>query len=217
MQRVLAVSLGALIAAACANSGDPPKASVATTAPPAARSSEAADRTGRAFVPAADICALLPAAEVTEITKLPVDRVEKKPDGCEWYANAAAQQQRGADTARDTFKKLSAQEPKTADEGVKSVQNLFNGLRGAVGPNQPIFAVTVQRDAADQAELLLKGLTGMNGGRVETIEGLGDRALAGPMDAFFYVRKGTTLITVAGIGTREQTIALARRIVPRIQ
>jgi len=216
---VLIVTLGTLLVGGCLN-GDSPKPGTALASPPA-RSSEAADRTGAGRPSAAaaspDLCALLPAAEVAELTGLPIERVQKKPDGCEWYAVAAAQQQKGADTARDTFKKLSAQEPKTTEEGVKSVQDLFNGLRGAAGPNQPVFAVTVQHGDVDQAEALLRGTVAMNGGHVDAIEGLGDRAFAGPMGAFYYVRKGAALITFGGVGSREQTLALARRIVPRIQ
>jgi hypothetical protein len=206
-----------VVAGACAN-GDATRSAAVSGAPPA-RSSEAADRASSGARPSAatDICSLLPAKEVTEIAGLPIDRVEKKPDGCEWYANAAAQQQRGAETARDTFKQLSAQEPKSADEGVKKMENLFNGLQGAVGPNKPVFAVTVQHGDVDQAEALLRGIVSMNGGHLDTIDGLGDRAFGGPMAAFFYVRKGPALITFGGIGSREQTIALARRIVPRIQ
>jgi hypothetical protein len=37
------------------------------------------------------------------------------------------------------------------------------------------------------------------------------------MGAIFYVRKGSTLITLGSTTTREQTIAFARRIVPRIE
>jgi hypothetical protein len=208
---------GSVACARCAGSTD---AGHASAAQPAARSSETADRTGAgrpSTTAATDVCGLLPAAEVTEVTGLPIERVQKKPDGCEWYATATAQQQKGVDTARDTFKKLSAQEPKTADEGVKSVQDIFNGLRGAAGPNQPVFAVTVQHNDVDQAEALLRGTVAMNGGHVDAIDGLGDRAFAGPMGAFFYVRKGAALITFGGVGSRDQTIALARRIVPRIQ
>jgi hypothetical protein len=203
-----------LAAANCTGSADPAHSSSA--APQAARANEPADRAAPAEAQG-DVCALLPAKEVTEITGLPIDRVEKKPDGCEWYANAAAQQQKGAETTRDTFKQLSAQEPKSAEEGVKRMSNLLNGLQGAVGPNKPVFAVTVQHKDADQAEAVLRGTVSMNGGRVDAIEGLGDRAFGGPMGVFFYVRKGPALITFGGIGSREQTLALARRIVPRIQ
>ena len=206
--------IAGLACANCAGSADPAHSSSA--AAPAARASEPADRAAPSE-PALDVCALLPAKEVTEITRLPIDRVEKKPDGCEWYANAAAQQQKGADTVRDTFKQLSAQEPKSAEEGVKRMGNLLNGLQGAVGPNKPVFAVTVQHKDADQAEAVLRTTVSMNGGHVDAIEGLGDRAFGGPVGVFFYVRKGPALITFGGIGSREQTIALARRIVPRIQ
>lgn len=210
----VAVLAAGLASAHCTGPADPARSSSA--APPAARANEPADRAAPAES-SSDVCALLPAKEVSAITGLPIDRVEKKPDGCEWYANPAAQQQRGAETTRDTFKQLSAQEPKSAEEGVKRMSNLLNGLQGAVGPNKPVFAVTVQHKDADQAEAVLRTTVSMNGGKVDTIEGLGDRAFGGPVGVFFYVRKGPALITFGGIGTREQTLALARRIVPRIQ
>ena len=37
------------------------------------------------------------------------------------------------------------------------------------------------------------------------------------LGAIFYVRKGSTLITLGSAATRELTIAFARRIVPRIK
>lgn len=58
---------------------------------------------------------------------------------------------------------------------------------------------------------------GASAGGLEPIDGLGDRAFMGAMGAIFYVRKGATLITFGSTATREQTIALARRIVPRIK
>jgi hypothetical protein len=214
---LLLIAIAAVAASlACAGCNGSADAGHSSAARPATRSSEPADRAAPAE-PALNVCTLLPAKEFTEITGLPIERTEKKPDGCEWYAPAAAQQQKGADTVRDTFTQLSAKEPKSADEGVKRMENLFNGLQGAVGPNKPVFAVTVQHGDVDQAELLLRGTVSMNGGHVDAIEGLGDRAFGGPMGAFFYVRKGPALITFGGIGSREQTIALARRIVPRIQ
>src|SRR5712692_6160668 len=85
---------------------------------PVAKSGELADSTAagdrkpevreqsRTAAEARDLCALLSAKEIEEITGLPIERAEKKPNGCEWYANAAAQQQKGADTARSTFEKL---------------------------------------------------------------------------------------------------------------
>ena len=113
------------------------------------------------------------------------------------------------------------EEPKSAQDGVKTMENLMKGLGGAVAPNKPLFAVLVQRENADAAEAMLKTTVAVNGGSagggLEPIEGLGDRAFIGAMGAIFYVRKGNTLITLGSMTTREQAIALARRIVPRIE
>jgi hypothetical protein len=209
-------------AAACVQSGEPKAAAATAAAPAAVRSSEVADRAtpaerGKSTAVDRDVCALLPAAEVTEVTGLPIARVARVPNGCEWYPNAAAQQQRSADTARATLQKLMTQEPKSAEDGVHSMETILNGARGAAGPDKPVFVVTIQWTDGDQAEMLLKGTVAVNGGRVENIEGLGDHAFALPMGVAFYVRKGSALISFAGIGARERTIALARRIVPRIQ
>ena len=213
---------GALIAGACVNAADAPKANASTSAPPASRSSEAADRTLSAKTPAAvDVCALLPAADVTEIMGLPIDRVEKKPDGCEWYANASAHRQKGVDTVRGTFAKLSKEEPKSAEEGVRSMQNMLKGMTSAAAPDKPVFAVAIEWKDADQAEATIKTTIGVlsggaPGGRLEPIGGLGDRAYAGPADVVFYVRKGAAFLTFGSLGTRDQAIALMRRVVQRI-
>ena len=183
-----------------------------------ARASELADSPP---AQAPDVCALLSAKEIEEIVGVPLERAEKKPNGCDWYANAAAQQQKGADTARGTLARLMKEEPKSAQDGVKTMENLMKSLGGAVAPNKPLFAVLVQRENADAAEAMLKTTVAVNGGSagggLEPIEGLGDRAFIGAMGAIFYVRKGNTLITLGSMTTREQAIALARRIVPRIK
>jgi len=208
------------IAAGCVNSAEAPKPAAGSSAPPAARSSEAADRTAIAAA-AADVCALLPASEVTNIIGLPIERVQKKPDGCEWYASVAAHQQKGVDTVRGTFAKLSKEEPKTADEGVRGMQNMLKGMTSAAAPDKPVFAMTVQWTDADRAEATIKATIGAlsggaPGGRLEPIDGLGDRAYAGPADVVFYVRKGPAFLTFGSLGTREQTIALMRRVVERV-
>jgi hypothetical protein len=168
-----------------------------------------------------DLCALLSAKEIEEIAGVPVERAEKKPNGCEWFANAAAQQQKGGDTARSTLAKLSKEEPKSAQEVVGGMENLLKGLGGAIAPDKPLFAVTVQWENADQGEMTLKGTVaisgaGAPGGGLEPIEGLGDRAFMCAMGMLFYVRKGPALIMFGSMGAREQTIALARLVVARI-
>jgi len=82
----------------------------------------------RASASERDLCALLSAKEIEEIAGVPIERSEKKPNGCEWFANAAAQQKKGAETARNTFAKLNKEEPKSAQELVGSMQNLLKGV-----------------------------------------------------------------------------------------
>jgi hypothetical protein len=196
----------------------------------AATSSEAADAPtagGRrtqsvGAADARDVCAFLAAKDVTEITGVQVERAEKTPNGCEWYASAAAQQQKGADTARTTFDKLTKEEPKSAADGVKTMENLLKGLGGAAAPTKPLFAATVHWTDGDQAETMLKGTVAVNGGGqpgggLEPIEGLGDRAFIGAMGMLFYVRKGPALILFGAMGiTRDQEIALARKFVSKL-
>jgi hypothetical protein len=223
----------ALVASGCVKGAGTDDPRTDASRKPAAKAGELADSSpergqkpasaGASRAPASDrdVCALLSAKEIEEIAGVPIERAEKKPNGCEWFANAAAQQKKGAETARNTFAKLNKEEPKSAQELVGSMQNLLKGVGGAVAPDKPLFAVLVQRDNADQAEALFKttvamGGGGAAGGGLEPIEGLGDRAFIGAMGAIFYVRKGGTLITFGSMETRETTIALARRIVPRI-
>jgi hypothetical protein len=224
----------ALVVVACVKGTGTDPAKADTSRKPVSTRSELADSTaagdrrpaGRdesrtTSGPAKDVCALLSAKEIEEITGLPIERAEKKPNGCDWYAKPAAQQQKGADTVRDTFAKLNKEEPKSAQELVGSMQNLLKGVGGAVAPDKPLFAVLVQKDNADAAEAMLKTTVAISGGSaagggLEPIDGLGDRAFIGAMGAIFYVRKGPTLITFGSMGTREDAIALARRIVPRI-
>ena len=169
-----------------------------------------------------DVCALISPKEIETITGLPIERAEQKPNGCEWYANAAAQQQKGVETARNTFEKLNKQEPASANEAVNSMQSLLRGVTGAVAPNKALFGVIVQWDNGDQAEAMLKGTVaivggGAKGGGLEPIEGLGDRAFMGAMGAIFFARKGPALIQFGlGLGDRDQAIALARLVLSRI-
>ncbi len=174
--------------------------------------------------PTPDACALLSAAEATEITGIPIERVERTTDGCAWYANAAAQREKSTASASGTFEKMSKQEPATAEEAMRNVETMFKGFVGAAATSGPLFAVTVQSENADQAEAILKGTVavvgaGTPGGKLEPVEGLGDRAYWGPVSSFLLVRKGPVLLNLglsSFSGSREQAIALARRMVSRL-
>ena len=114
------------------------------------------------------------------------------------------------------------EEPKSANDAARTMENLVKGLGGAIAPNKPVFAATVRWENADQAEMMLKGTIAVNaagqpGGGLEPIEGVGDRAFIGAMGTVFYVRKGAALIQFGAMGiTREQEIALARKLVSKL-
>jgi hypothetical protein len=197
---------------------DAPAGQPAAGPPPATTSAPTSAR------PARDVCALLPIQEAAEITSLPIERVEKVPGGCAWYASAAARRDKGVADAAGTIQKLTKQEPASADEGARDMETILKGLVGAASPAGPLFAVSVQSEGADQAEAVVKGTIavvggGQPGGSLEPVAGLGDRAYFGPAGSFLYVRTGPAWMEMdlrAFSGTREQALALARRLVARL-
>jgi hypothetical protein len=212
--RVVGVIFGTVWTLACVNGSEVPKEGSGSER---AKPREVAD----GAPDARDVCALLSADEVAKAFGVAVERVEKKPDGCEWYSNAAQQQQKGVDVIAGTFGKLTKEEPKSAEEGVRRMEEMLKGLTSAVSPGKPLFAVSVQWENADQAEAMVKTVVGVTGGgaaggRLETIDGLGDRAYVAAAGVLFYVRRGPALLTFGSLGTREQTIALARTLVSRM-
>ena len=50
-----------------------------------------------------DVCGLLTTAEITQLTGLPVPRMERGTDGCQWFADAAAQRKQTGDTRKATL------------------------------------------------------------------------------------------------------------------
>jgi hypothetical protein len=228
----LFVALTTTLAIGCvtgSESGNNPNERAGRTAAASSEAADAVSSGGRAPAQresatsdSRDVCALLAPKELTNITGIEIERAVRTPNGCEWYANAAAQQQKSADNARTTLKKLTGQEPKSASEAVRTMEDLLKGVGGAAAPTKPLFAATVHWHAGDGAETMLKGTVAANGaglpnGGLERIDGLGDRAFIGAMGMLFYVRKGPTLILFGAMGiTREQEIALARKFVSRL-
>ena len=145
MKKVTLVALaitGACLAGACTKGPDTqtnaPRESSKQAAGPASQPSRAPDAGTTSSTtqapsqatarPTRDACALLSAAEATEITGIPIERVEKTTDGCAWYANAAAQREKGTASVSGTFEKMSKQEPASAEEGVRNVETMLKGL-----------------------------------------------------------------------------------------
>jgi len=230
---VAVVITGACLAGACTKGPETQTSAPREAGKPAAGAASQSSRAPGAGAPAPapttarptrDACALLSAAEATEITGMPIERVEKTADGCAWYAKAAAQREKSTASASGTFEKMSKQEPASAEEAMRNVETMLKGFIGATATSGPLFAVSVQSEQADQAEAILKGTVavvgaGTPGEKLEPIEGLGDRAYWGPASSFLLVRKGPVLLNLglrSFSGSREQAIALARRMVSRL-
>lgn len=169
-----------------------------------------------------DPCDLLSTGDIAEVTTIKVERVKKTPNGCEWYANPAVERDKSVEAARGTLETLMKSEPKTAEDGMRSMTSLLKSATGAIDPGKPLFAVTVQWENADQAEATLRMPVnavggGLQGGGLQPVPGLGDRAFIGAADALFYARKGDTLVMFGWtVATRDQAIALAKKVISRI-
>jgi len=224
---VVVALAAACLAAACGKGPEDRTSATRESAPPKQPApppatgpapSQTAARPGR------DVCALLTAEDVATLAGIAIERVEKLPDACAWYANAAAQRQKGMGNIGETVEKMTKQEPASAQESQRNMEAILKGFVGAAAPSGPVFAVSVRSEGADQAEAMIKGTVavvggGQPGGKLEPIDGLGDRAYMGPAGAFLYVRKGPAWVEFdlrSFTGTREQALALAGRLVSKL-
>jgi hypothetical protein len=179
--------------------------------------------TGSAAAPARDVCALISSADLAAITGFAVERVEKTSDGCSWFANAAARQNRGQDDIRGTFEKLAKQDPASFQEALRTMEGITRGV-GGLASSGLLLTATVQWTGADEAESTLKGTmtiigAGLPGGQLEPVEGLGDRAYMGPAGSFLYVRKGAAWLEMdlrTFPGPREQAIQIAQHLLSKM-
>jgi hypothetical protein len=176
---------------------------------------------------ALDVCALLSLAEASDLTGIAVERAEPSSSGCSWYPKPGAAQQKGADTTREAFEKMTKQDAASFEEGLPNIEKLMKGLTGAASGDGPLFKASVELESADQSEATFKAtmgmMSGMAGGvpgsNLEQIPGVGDRAYMAPLASGLYVRKGRAWIELdlrGFSGEREQAIAIARRIVSRL-
>jgi hypothetical protein len=171
-----------------------------------------------------DACQLLTSAEITEVTGLPVSRMERGTDGCQWFTDEAAREKQTDATRNATLKKMSQGEPKSFEESQQNVENVFKNLGMPVQARGPLVSLSVNWKNGAEAEQGIKGGMaaaggGTPGGRLEPVAGLGDRAYFGPVGSFLYVRKGPALVSFdlrSFPGTRDQAVTLARKVVSKI-
>ena len=191
-----------------------------------------AEATGRRV----DACSLLSKEEASQILGVAVERTQAKEASgqstCQYFAKARSQQEKMASVASAfgaIAKGGATPEPDVkANEAYKigrqtGMDDLVKGIGGLAAPTDaPYLAVTVSWENGRQAMSILKGVIAGNSAGVQTTEslaGIGDEALVGPVDSFLAFVKGQTEVQIdlSQIPKgRDKGVAIARTIAPRI-
>lgn len=175
-----------------------------------------------------DGCLLLTKDEVQSLFGVEIERAVSAPDGesCTWFASPEGAQKR-QEEARKALENLQSRGDKDPSGGLKAVEQLTKGIVGAAATaqgNPQVISITVDREdgkaKAAGIGIFAAWASGMpSGGGMSKIEGLGDRAMFGPMNSMLYVLQGDTMLQMdlrATPAGREQAIEAARKILSRL-
>ena len=189
-----------------------------------------------------DGCALLSKSEVESILGTPIEKAEgERTDGdttehCNYFVKPGTMEQ-DEDKLRQTADELKTRQAaidklngsnlneQARKEGVENLAKNFMRTMAASNGNGdvPVFSFTVDREDGKAAFGAFRTVNVIVGsaakGSNETLSGLGDRALLGPMDSVLCVLKDQTCITLNLTQVpngKEKGIALARKILSRI-
>ncbi len=169
-----------------------------------------------------DVCALLTKEEASEIMGVPVERVE--PDGsnqCRYVGKALTGEEREKAIA-DARRKL--EETKGDQPDMKAVENMTKNMLGGLADGAgPSFSVKVDWEgghAAVKALKLTMGVVTGNSKLAESVQGVGDEAVMGPMNSMLICAKGDTAVTVdlrMLPNGRDRGIDIAKRVLSRLE
>jgi hypothetical protein len=183
-----------------------------------------------------DACSLLTKEEASQILDVAVERTQAKEASgqstCQYFAKARSQQEKMASLA-NAFTAIAkggaTPEPQVkANEAYKigrqsGMDDLVKGIGGLAAPTGAAYlTVTVSWENGRQAMSVLKGVIAGNSAGVQTTEslaGIGDEALVGPVDSFLAFVKGQTEVQIdlSQIPKgRDKGVAIARTIAPRL-
>jgi hypothetical protein len=184
----------------------------------------------------ASACSLFSKEEASQILGVTVERTQAKEASgqstCQYFAKARSQQEKMASVANAfgaIAKGGATPEPEVkASEAYKigrqtGMDDLVKGIGGLAAPaDAPYLAVTVSWENGRQAMSILKGVIAGNSAGVQTAEsltGIGDEALMGPVDSFLAFVKGQAEVQIdlSQIPKgRDKGVAIARTIAPRL-
>ena len=187
-----------------------------------------------------DGCLLLSKEEAAVILGVTIEKIDgastQRDSGehCEYFVKpetaeeSAAKLKRGMEDiqARKTDAKLDGSVNMNAEMRKAGIENLIKGIGRAgasTSPDAPYFSFTIDREdgaiqfGAVKAANILAGAEAMKA--TESLHGLGDKAVLGPLDAQLCVLTGTTsiLLDLSQVPDgREKGIAMARAILARL-
>jgi hypothetical protein len=169
-----------------------------------------------------DVCSLLTKEEASEIMGTPVERVEPSgSDECRYVGKAMSDEEREKAIA-DERKKL--EEAKGGQPDMKALENLTKNMAGAMANGAgPSFSIKVDWEgghAAVKALKLAMGVMTGNNKMTESLRGIGDEAVVGPMNSVLMFAKGDTGVEIdlrMLPNGRERGIEIAKRVASRLQ
>ena len=179
-------------------------------------------------------CSLLTTAEASEIIGVTIERTEEHGHQCDYYTPAVSQAEQ-QERIKKSLEEVQARskQPAAADaaanagDAAKLAQETGmadltkNLVAGANDGSTPYFSLEVNENgrAAIATMKLAMGAVSAGVKTTESLSGIGDEALMGPMDSMM-------LFTKNGLGVqidlrqmpkgRERAIAMAQRILPRL-
>ena len=189
-----------------------------------------------------DGCALLAKSEVESILGTPIERIDGKPsetesgEHCDYFVKPGTMEQdeaklrqsaeefKGKQAAIDKLNGANLNE-QARKEGVENLaKNFMRTLAASNGNGDvPLFSFSVDREQGKAQFGAFRTVNVIVGsaakGSNETLSGLGDQALLGPMDSVLCVLKGNTCITLNLTQVpdgKTKGAALAQKILSRL-
>ncbi|MDQ6701184.1 MAG: hypothetical protein M3Z36_13470 [Acidobacteriota bacterium] len=189
-----------------------------------------------------DGCALLSRSEVESILAIRIERIDGKPsqtesgEHCDYFVKPGTMEQDEA-KLRESAEEFKAKQAaidrlnganlneQARKEGVENLAKNFMRTMAASNGNGdvPIFSFSVDREQGKAQFGAFRTVNVIVGsaakGSNETLSGLGDRALLGPMDSVLCVLKGNTCITLNLTQVpdgKTKGAALAQKILSRL-
>jgi len=169
-----------------------------------------------------DVCSLITRDEAAEIMGVPLDRVEPVGSSeCRYYGKALSEEERQKqiDDLQDKLKDAKGQDPdmRAVEDMTK---NMVAGMAGGAGRS---FSVKVDWEGGHAAVKAMKLTMGVISGDTkltESLKGVGDEAVLGPMASMLVFAKGDTAVDIdlrMLPNGKERGVEIAKKVASRLE